>query len=149
MSKSGGNVRCADKSGRPTGLQTIDTKPGLRILLAEDVKLNQVLTQRLLARSGFQIDVVDNGLQAIEAVQNATYDVILMDVEMPKLDGLAATKQIRAMPEPKRNVVIIALTAHAMNDAEEHFKAAGMDDYVSKPINFDILFTKLSAIAKR
>jgi CheY-like chemotaxis protein len=108
-----------------------------------------MLTQKLLARSGFQIDVVDNGLQAIEAVRAADYDVILMDVEMPELDGLAATAQIRAMAPPKCNVVIVALTAHAMNDAEEYFKAAGMDDYVSKPINFDILFTKLSAIARR
>ncbi|HTJ64352.1 MAG TPA: response regulator [Alphaproteobacteria bacterium] len=119
------------------------------MLLAEDVKLNQILTQKLLARSGFQIDVVENGLQALEAVRNTDYDVILMDVEMPEMDGLAATKQIRAMPAPKSNVVIVALTAHAMNDAEKYFKAAGMDDYVSKPINFDILFTKLSTIARR
>ncbi len=106
-----------------------------------------MLTQRLLAKSGFQIDVVDNGTQAVEAVRGSDYDVVLMDVEMPELDGIAATAQIRAMPAPKRDVKIIALTAHAMNDAEEHFKAAGMDDYVSKPINFDILFTKLSALA--
>jgi CheY-like chemotaxis protein len=106
-----------------------------------------MLTQKLLAKSGFQIDVVDNGTQAVEAVRNNAYDVVLMDVEMPELDGIAATAQIRAMPPPKRDVKIIALTAHAMNDAEEHFKAAGMDDYVSKPINFDILFTKLSALA--
>jgi CheY-like chemotaxis protein len=62
---------------------------------------------------------------------------------------LAAPREIRAMPARKSGVVIIALSARAMNDAEEHFKAAGMDDYVSKPINFDVLFTKLSAIAKR
>jgi CheY-like chemotaxis protein len=136
-------------SAAHTGNTTINTQPGLRILLAEDVKLNQVLTQKLLARSGFQIDVVENGLQAVTAVQDTDYDVILMDVEMPEMDGLAATKQIRAMPAPKANVVIIALTAHAMNDAEKYFKAAGMDDYVSKPINFDILFTKLSAVAER
>ena len=106
-----------------------------------------MLTQKLLAKSGFQIDVVDNGTQAVEAVRDNDYDVVLMDVEMPVLDGIAATAQIRAMPSPKCDVKIIALTAHAMNDAEEHFKAAGMDDYVSKPINFDILFTKLSALA--
>ena len=135
--------------GRSNRNTTINTDTGLRILLAEDVKLNQVLTQRLLARSGFQIDVVDNGTQAVEAMRTTDYDVVLMDVEMPEMDGLAATKLIRAMTPPKSNVVIIALTAHAMSDAEEHFKAAGMDDYVSKPINFDILFTKLSAIAKR
>jgi CheY-like chemotaxis protein len=107
------------------------------------------LTQKLLGRSGFQIDVAENGLQAVEAVRDTDYDVILMDVEMPEMDGLAATKHIRALPAPKSNVVIIALTAHAMDDAERYFKAAGMDDYVSKPINFDILFTKLSAVAKR
>jgi CheY-like chemotaxis protein len=132
-----------------TGNTTINTKPGLRILLAEDVKLNQVLTQKLLGRSGFQIDVVENGLEAVKAVRDIDYDVILMDVEMPEMDGLAATREIRAMPAPKSEVVIIALTAHAMDDAEKYFKAAGMDDYVSKPINFDILFTKLSAVAER
>lgn len=118
-----------------------------RILLAEDVKLNQILTQRLLSRSGYQIDVVENGQQAIDAVQQTDYDVILMDVQMPEIDGIEATRQIRAMPPAKSGVPIIALTAQAEGNTQEELIAAGMDDYISKPINFDILFSKLSALA--
>ena len=126
---------------------TNDSKPVFRVLLAEDVKLNQILTQKLLARSGYQIDVVENGRQAVEAVQAADYDVILMDVQMPEVDGIEATRQIRAMPAPKNQVRIIALTAQAEDNTREELLAAGMDGYVSKPINFDILFSKLSALA--
>jgi CheY-like chemotaxis protein len=120
-----------------------------RVLLAEDVKLNQVLTQRLLSRSGYQIDIVDNGQQAVDAVQRGDYDVILMDVQMPELDGIEATRLIRALPPDKRAIPIIALTAQADADTEHQLRAAGMDDYVSKPINFDILFSKLSALAAK
>jgi CheY-like chemotaxis protein len=126
-----------------------DAKPVFRILLAEDVKLNQLLTQRLLSRSGYQIDVVENGQQAIDAVQQTDYDVILMDVQMPEVDGIEATRRIRALPPAKSGVQIIALTAQAEDNTQEELIAAGMDDYISKPINFDILFSKLSALAAR
>jgi len=119
-----------------------------RILLAEDVKMNQLLTLKLLSRSGYQIEVVGNGREAVEAVRQQNYDVILMDVQMPEMDGLEATQHIRALPSPKNHIPIIALTAHAM-DNDEQFRATGMDDYVAKPINFDILFTKLSVIARQ
>jgi two-component system, sensor histidine kinase and response regulator len=128
---------------------TSDTKPVFRVLLAEDVKLNQILTQKLLARSGYRIDIAENGLQAIEAVQNADYDVILMDVQMPKMDGIDATRHIRSMPSSKSQVTIIALTARSEDNTEDELRAAGMDDYISKPINFDILFSKLSALAAK
>jgi two-component system sensor histidine kinase/response regulator len=126
-----------------------DGRRVFRVLLAEDVKLNQVLTQRLLSRSGYQIDVVDDGQQAIEAVQRGNYDVVLMDVQMPGIDGLEATRQIRAMPAPKCQVPIIALTAQVGDEERKIRIDAGMDDYISKPINFDILFSKLSALAKQ
>jgi CheY-like chemotaxis protein len=126
-----------------------DNKPALRVLLAEDVKLNQILTQKLLARSGYQIDVVENGLLAIEALRNADYDVVLMDVQMPEMDGIEATRQIRTLPGTKKFVTIIALTAQAEGNTQEELRAAGMDDYISKPINFDILFSKLSALAAK
>jgi len=126
-----------------------DEKPVFRILLAEDLKLNQKLTQRLLSRSGYHIDVVENGGQAVEAVQSCDYDVVLMDVQMPGVDGLEATRQIRALPSPKCQVPIIALTAQANYGAREMCLSAGMDDYIAKPINFDILFTKLSSLAER
>ena len=126
-----------------------DTKPALRVLLAEDVKLNQVLTQKLLARSGYQIDIVENGLLAVEALRNADYDVVLMDVQMPEMDGIEATRQIRMLPGAKKFVTIIALTAQAEGNTQDELRAAGMDDYISKPINFDILFSKLSALAAK
>ena len=128
---------------------TADTKPAFRVLLAEDVKLNQMLTQKLLARSGYQIDIAENGIQAVEAMKNADYDVILMDVQMPEMDGIEATKQIRQLPGTKKFVPIIALTAQADVNTEDELRAAGMDDYISKPINFDILFSKLSALAAK
>ena len=128
---------------------TTDTKPVFRVLLAEDVKLNQMLTQKLLARSGYLIDIAENGIQAIEAMKNADYDVILMDVQMPEMDGIEATKQIRQLPGTKKFVPIIALTAQADVNTEDELRAAGMDDYISKPINFDILFSKLSALAEK
>jgi len=127
----------------------VDAKPVFRILLAEDLMLNQKLTQRLLSRSGYRIDVVGNGSQAVEAVKDAEYDVVLMDVQMPEVDGIEATKRIRALPPPKCDVTIIALTAQANAGAEEFCLAAGMNDYISKPINFDIFFTKLSALAAK
>ena len=126
-----------------------DNKPALRVLLAEDGKLNQVLTQKLLARSGYPIDIAENGLQAIEALRNADYDVVLMDVQMPEMDGIEATRQIRMLPGAKKFVTIIALTAQAEGNTQDELRAAGMDDYISKPINFDILFSKLSALAAK
>jgi CheY-like chemotaxis protein len=127
----------------------MDAKRVLRVLLAEDVKLNQLLTQKLLARSGYRIDIVENGQEAIDAVRQTDYDVILMDVQMPEIDGIEATRRIRALPLPKCSVPIIALTAQAAVNTQEELLAAGMDDYISKPINFDILFSKLSAIASQ
>jgi two-component system sensor histidine kinase/response regulator len=128
---------------------TSDTKPVFRVLLAEDVKLNQILTQKLLARSGYQIDIAENGIQAVEALQKNDYDVILMDVQMPEMDGIEATRRIRELPGTKKFVTIIALTAQAEGNTEDELRAAGMDDYISKPINFDILFSKLSALEKK
>ena len=126
-----------------------DTKPAFRVLLAEDVKLNQILTQKLLARSGYQIDIAENGQQAVEAMRSADYDVVLMDVQMPEMDGIEATRQIRTLPGTKKFVTIIALTAQAEGNTQDALRAAGMDDYISKPINFDILFSKLSALAAK
>jgi GAF domain-containing protein/DNA-binding response OmpR family regulator len=111
---------------------------GLRILLAEDNAVNQKLALRLLAAMGMQTDVVDNGLAAVEAVEKADYDIVLMDVQMPELDGLEATRQIRSR-WPDRQVRIVGLTANAMAGDREACLAAGMDDYVSKPIKPDQL----------
>jgi signal transduction histidine kinase/CheY-like chemotaxis protein len=111
---------------------------GLHILLAEDNAVNQKLALRLLAAMGMQTDVVDNGLAAVEAVENGDYDIVLMDVQMPELDGLEATRQIRSR-WPDRRLRIVGLTANAMAGDREACLAAGMDDYVSKPIRPDQL----------
>jgi signal transduction histidine kinase/DNA-binding response OmpR family regulator/HPt (histidine-containing phosphotransfer) domain-containing protein len=119
----------------------------LRILLAEDNKINQQLVTMLLRKAQHQVDVVENGELAFEAVRDADYDVVLMDVQMPVLDGVQATKRIRALPPPKNSVPIIALTAHAMAGAKEEYLAAEMDDYLSKPIDNGELFSRLNDVA--
>ena len=119
----------------------------LHILLVEDNKLNQKFAIALLAQAGHKIDVAENGLKAIEAVERFDYDVVLMDVQMPEMDGLQATKRIRAMAPPKSKVPIIMLTANAMTGAREQYIAAGADEYVAKPISANELMSKLASIA--
>ncbi|HET9615414.1 MAG TPA: response regulator, partial [Candidatus Limnocylindrales bacterium] len=111
---------------------------GLRVLLAEDNAVNQKLALRLLQRMGLTADVVEDGRAAVAAVESGEIDVILMDVQMPEVDGLEATRQIRAR-WPDRPIRIIGLTANAMAGDREACLAAGMNDYVSKPIRPDEL----------
>ena len=120
----------------------------LRILLAEDNKINQKFALALLAKGGHQVHVAENGHQAVDALRRGDYDVILMDIQMPELDGIQATKQIRAMPAPKSGIPIIALTAHALAGAREEYLAAGMNDYISKPVDQTVLLAKLLEIAQ-
>ena len=119
----------------------------MRILLAEDNKINQKFALALLGKAGYKIEVVENGHQAVDAVRHGDYDLVLMDVQMPELDGVEATKRIRALPAPKCNIPIVALTAHAMSGAKEEYLEAGMNDYVSKPIQPAVLFAKLEQFA--
>jgi len=116
----------------------------LRILLAEDNATNQKLALRLLARMGYQADVVGNGLEALAALKRQIYDVVLMDVQMPELDGLETTMKLRRDLPAYRQPRVIAMTANAMQGDREKCLAAGMDDYVSKPIRIEILVTALS-----
>jgi len=119
----------------------------LRILLAEDNAVNQKLALRILAQMGYRADVAGNGLEAIQAVERQTYDVILMDVQMPEMDGLEASRQIcRRWPAGKRPR-IVAMTANAMQGDREMCLAAGMDDYLSKPIRVNELVAALSRSA--
>jgi signal transduction histidine kinase/DNA-binding response OmpR family regulator len=120
----------------------------LRILLAEDNKINQKFAVALLHKAGYAIDVVEDGNQAVDAVRRSDYDVVLMDVQMPELDGVGATREIRALPQPKCAIPIIALTANAMTGAKAEYLQAGMDDYVPKPIQPELLFAKLARIAE-
>jgi CheY-like chemotaxis protein len=115
----------------------------LRILLAEDNIVNQKVIQRILERMGYSSDIAANGLEAIHALQRQPYDVILMDVQMPEMDGLMATTQIRQIFPPERQPHIIALTANALKGDREQYLAAGMNDYVSKPIRIESLVNGL------
>ena len=117
----------------------------LRILLAEDNAVNQKLALRLLERMGYRADVVGDGSEAITAIEDGTYDVILMDVQMPEVDGLEATRRIRAT-WPDRPIRIVAMTANAMAEDREACLAAGMDDYVSKPIRVEELVAALERV---
>ncbi|HET7085607.1 MAG TPA: response regulator [Rhizomicrobium sp.] len=119
----------------------------IRILLAEDNKINQQYAIALLSKAGHAVTVVENGLKAIEAVKNSDFDLVLMDIQMPELDGIGATQQIRRLPAPKNAVPIFAMTAHAMQGAREEYLRAGMDDYVSKPFHPAELFAKLNIVA--
>ncbi len=116
----------------------------LRILLAEDNATNQKLALRLLARMGYEADVAANGLEVLAALRRQLYDVILMDVQMPEMDGLEATRTLRQEFPAVRQPRVIAMTANAMQGDREMCLAAGMDDYVSKPIRINELVDALS-----
>src|SRR3954447_2950107 len=108
---------------------------GLRILVADDNPVNQQVAAGMLRRSGHWVDVVGDGAAAVEAVANGSYALVLMDVEMPEMDGFQATRRIRMLDGPNAAVPIIALTAHAMRGDEARCIDAGMSDYMPKPIS--------------
>jgi signal transduction histidine kinase/CheY-like chemotaxis protein/HPt (histidine-containing phosphotransfer) domain-containing protein len=118
----------------------------LLILLAEDNRINRMVATSLLTNAGHRVETAENGREAVAAVEKTAYDAVLMDVQMPELDGVEATQLIRAMAPPRCAVPIIALTAHAMAGAREQYLGLGMDDYISKPINPEELLAKLAAI---
>jgi CheY-like chemotaxis protein/HPt (histidine-containing phosphotransfer) domain-containing protein len=139
---------------------TMGTRLPLRILLAEDNSINQQLALHTLERLGYRADVAANGLEALDAVQQRHYDVILMDIQMPEMDGLEATRRIRKAegrrqasctlhPAPctLHSVYIIAVTANAMHGDRNRCLAAGMDDYISKPFEVRELVAALERAA--
>jgi PAS domain S-box-containing protein len=115
----------------------------LRILLAEDNEINQEIAVASLEDAGHHVDVVQNGAEAVKAVQGASYDIVLMDVHMPVMDGLVATKEIRNLAGPISTIPIIALTANAMVGDREKYMAEGMNDYSSKPFDPDTLLVTI------
>ena len=122
-------------AGRPAEAGTT----ALRVLLAEDNPVNQKVALRMLKKLGFEADVVNNGLAAVNALDGSQYDVVLMDVMMPEMDGLEATRQILERHSPERRPRIIALTANAMRGDRERCLKAGMDDYLAKPLRVEDL----------
>jgi CheY-like chemotaxis protein len=124
-----------------------ETQNRARILLAEDNAVNQTLAVRLLEKRGYAVFVVGDGQAAVAAFEKNTFDLILMDIQMPGMDGFEATSEIRE--KEKRNgghIPIVAMTAHALKGDQERCVAAGMDGYVSKPIRTSELFSAIESL---
>ena len=135
----------APEGGRLITRHTIaESRRPLRILLAEDNVVNQQVARGLLAKRGHTVEVVSNGREALEALRKRRYDVVLMDVQMPELDGIEATRQARGIPGCEQ-VPIIALTAHAFAEDRERFLAAGMSAVVTKPFRSHQLFATVES----
>lgn len=117
---------------------------GKRVLIVDDNHINRKLVQLLIAELGGEFSLAENGIQAVDACSRKEYDLILMDVNMPVMDGMEATKRIRALESTSRRTPIFALTANALPGDKERFLLSGMDDYLSKPINEHTLFNLLS-----
>src|SRR6185436_7559912 len=143
----------APKAATATAKPTIDpdmaTRHPLRILLAEDNVVNQKLALRILQQMGYRADLASNGLEAVESVERQVYDVVLMDVQMPEMDGLDATRAICARRAAHERPRIIAMTANAMQGDRDMCVQAGMDDYLTKPIRVERLIEALGAIRAR
>ncbi len=112
-----------------------DMLEGIRILVVEDNMINQKLVAAFLSETGCKLDHAYNGEEAVKAAATAQYDIILMDIQMPVMDGVTATRHIRDLPGPASQVFIIALTASAMVGDRERFFSSGVNDYVTKPVN--------------
>jgi two-component system sensor histidine kinase/response regulator len=121
----------------------------LRLLLVEDNLVNQKLAHRLLEKMGHEVTLAVNGQEAVEAVQRKTFDVVLMDIQMPVMGGVEATQKIREwQAQTGVHIPIIAMTAHAMAGDEEKYLRAGMEGYVSKPVRSELLRAEIERFAK-
>ena len=128
--------------GASTGIELLKAVQGARILLAEDNDINQQLARELLEDAGFSVDVAENGQVALDRVQQSAYDLVLMDMQMPVMDGVEATLAIRRIPR-LRALPIVAMTANAMAEDRQSCLDAGMNDFLSKPIDPDGLWRML------
>ncbi|WP_197455108.1 PAS domain-containing protein [Stieleria varia] len=142
-------VSCAEDQHEKTSAADFGIRD-LRILVAEDNIVNQKLAIGVLGENGHQVVIASNGQEAIDALQREPFDLVLMDVQMPVMDGLTATKAIREWEKPQgKHIPIIAMTANAMKGDREQCLAAGMDEYVPKPIRKATLFSCLAEVIKR
>tara|TARA_R110000787_G_scaffold5473_5_gene19977 strand:- start:1061 stop:1594 length:534 start_codon:yes stop_codon:yes gene_type:complete len=133
-------VKSAQEIEGDTGLQS-----GLNILVAEDNLINQRLISALLQHCGHKVVVVDDGEQAVTAVREQAFDVVLMDIHMPNMDGLMATQMIRGMVGPVSTLPIVAVTANAMNADRAEYLSRGLTGFVAKPIDPDVLMGEIQA----
>ena len=124
--------------------QEVDGKRSLNLLVVEDNKINQLLAMTLLRKAGHEVAVATNGKEGVEAVRSQSYDVVLMDMQMPEMDGLEATRAIRNLAGERARTPIIAMTANALESDQKRCLEAGMDDYLAKPIDPKALHEKLA-----
>ncbi len=146
LKKAAGPIRAT--AARPPAIEaTGGDGVYLRILLAEDNEINQIMAREHLTRMGHPVSIASSGLEAITLLQARTFDLVLMDVQMPDMDGIEVTRFVRESGDPRidRHIPIIAMTAHALKGDRERFIAAGMSDYIAKPVDWK----KLDAIMKR
>jgi CheY-like chemotaxis protein len=120
----------------------INAIKGARILVVEDNAINQQVIQKTIESEGLVVAIANNGKEAVMMLDNADFDAVLMDMQMPKMDGMEATRLIREKPR-HQDLPIIAMTAHAMSGDREKFLAAGMNDSITKPFDVDQLFCVL------
>ncbi len=120
----------------------------ISILLAEDNPFNQKVATRMLQKIGYEADIVVNGKEALESLSQKRYHVILMDIQMPEMDGLEATRQIRKTYSVEQQPYIIAMTGHTSNEDRQQCLQNGMDDYISKPLKVDVLKQALQNVKK-
>ena len=143
LQKTQDTVKQATRAGNETAEQMILRKhAGKRILLVEDEPMNREVTQMLLEDAGLTVDLAEDGREAVEKARSGSYAVILMDMQMPEMDGLDATRNIRQLAE-HRTTPILALTANAFAENKDRCFAASMDDFLTKPVNPEILYTRL------
>jgi CheY-like chemotaxis protein len=133
--RHGDRARAGHASNGAAATRAVDVVPLLQVLLAEDNKVNQIVTTRMLEKQGFHVEVAENGRAALEMSEGQQYAAIFMDCHMPDLDGYQATAEIRRRETSDWHVPIIALTASTLTGDREKCLAAGMDDYLAKPIN--------------
>ncbi|GGB00765.1 hybrid sensor histidine kinase/response regulator [Allosediminivita pacifica] len=127
-------VRPAEAHGEASPARPLPELPRMRILVAEDNSTNQIVARAMLDRLGQNTDIVRNGAEAVEALEQFDYDLVLMDVSMPVMDGTAATRRIRELPSKAAQIPIIGLTAHIRPDQQAHFREAGFDEVLTKPL---------------
>jgi hypothetical protein len=144
-------VICEDpRKHKGTGSHRVPSMAPLRILLAEDNAVNQRLVIRTLERNGHHVEVAPTGLEALKRLEHCQVDLVLMDVHMPEMDGLTATRILRSREvSTGSHVPVIAMTANAMRGDREKCLEAGMDDYISKPLHLDDLLAVVEATANR
>jgi len=114
-----------------------------KIIVAEDSSVIQNLTKKILSQLNFEITSVKNGQQVLDLMSNDSYDLILLDIHMPVMDGMECAKSIRSMNGSQKDVPIIAITGNANNYTEQDFEAAGINAYIPKPLNYDSLVEKV------